>query len=84
MITDSLPINIYAWAWRVKYITVTDICLMTTLKALMTVRDLKAAYRYSGCRGDTRYLIRWITNYAKTGYVTKRTMESGCSPAHRL
>jgi hypothetical protein len=87
MITDGRPINIYARAWRVKCITVTDICLMTTLKALMTVRDLKAAYhlvRYSGCRGDARYLIWWITNYAKTGYVAKRTMQSGCSPADCL
>ena len=72
MITDGRPINVYARAWRAKYVTVTDICLMTTIKALMTVHDLETAYhliRYSGCRGTTRYLIRWITNYAKTGYV---------------
>ncbi len=64
MITDGRPINVYARAWRVKYVTVTDLCLIMTWKALMTVRDLKVAYhlvRYSGCRGDTRYLIRWIT-----------------------
>ena len=47
----------------------------------MTVRDLMAAYhlvRYLGCRGDTRYLVRWITNYANTGYVARHTMQSGC------
>ena len=44
MIAERGPINVYARAWRVKYVTVTEICLMTTIKALMTVRDLKAAY----------------------------------------
>ena len=87
IITDGRPINVYARAWRVKYVTVTDICLMTTIKALMTVRDLKAAYhliRYSGCRGTTRYLIRWITNYVKAGYVARRTIQSGCGPGDCL
>ena len=87
MITDGRPINVYARAWRVKYVTVTDICLMITIKALMTVRDLKAAYhliRYSGCRGTTRYLIRWITNYVKAGYVARRTIQSGCGPGDCL
>ena len=74
VITDGRPINVYARAWRVKYVTVTDICLMTTVKALMTVRDLKAVYhliRYSGCRGTT-------------GYVARRTMHSGCGPGDCL
>ena len=87
MITDGRPINVYARAWRAKYVTVTDICLMTTIKALMTVRDLKAAYhliRYSGCRGTTRYLIRWITNDVKAGYVARRTIQSGCGPGDCL
>jgi hypothetical protein len=51
MIMDSQPVNIYARAWPVKYITVTDICLMTNLKALMTVRDripLGSVLRVSG------------------------------------
>ena len=87
LVTDGRPINIYASAWRVKYITVADLCLMLMWNSLMAVRDLKAAYhlvRYSGCRGDTRYLVRWITNHAKTGYVARRTMQSGCSPGDCL
>jgi len=87
LVTDGRPINIYASAWRVKYITVADLCLMLMWNSLMAVRDLKAAYhlvRYSGCRGDTRYLVRWITNHAKTGYVARRTMQSGCGPGDCL
>jgi hypothetical protein len=51
------------------------------LEGVMTVQDLKAAYNlvcYSGCLSDTLCLIRLITKYAQTGYVTRRTMQSGC------
>ena len=57
-----------------------DICLVLTWMALMTVRDLMAAYhlvRLAGSQGDSRYLVRWITNYLKTGYMATRTMQSG-------
>ena len=89
MITVGRPINIYARGWRFKYVSVTETCLMTTLKALMTVRDLKAAYhfkliRYSGCRSTTRYLIRWITNLCKNRLVARRTIQSGCGPGDCL
>ncbi len=52
--------------------------------SLMAVPDLKAAYhlvRYSGCRGDTRFLVRWVTNYSKTWYVARQTMQNGCGPS---
>jgi hypothetical protein len=68
LVTNGWPINVYASAWRVKYITVADLRLMLMQNSLMAVRDLKAAYhlvRYSGCGGDTRYLVRWITNHGK-------------------
>ena len=87
LITDGRPIIVYAQAWRVKYVTVSDLCLVLTPNALMAVRDLKAAYhlvRYAGCRGNTRYLVRWVTNHDRTGYVARRTMQSGCGPGDCL
>jgi hypothetical protein len=87
LITDGRPIIVYAQAWRVKYVTVSDLCLVLTPNALMAVRNLKAVYhlvRYAGCRGNTRYLVRWVTNHDRTGYVARRTMQSGCGPGDCL
>jgi hypothetical protein len=61
--------------------------LMLMQNSLMAVRDLKAAYhlvRYSGCRVDTRYLVRRTTNHAQSEYVARRTMQSGCDPGDCL
>jgi hypothetical protein len=66
-VTDGQPINVYASAWRVKYITVAALFLMLRQNSLMAVPDLKAAYHlvwYSGCRLDTRYLVRRTTSHA--------------------
>ena len=45
---DTAPlrrlINIYAERWRVKYVTVQEICLMLTLCALMWIRALCNVY----------------------------------------
>ena len=87
LITDGRPIIVYAQAWRVKYVTVSDLCLVLTPNALMAVRNLKAVYhlvRYAGCRGNTRYLVRWVTNHDRTGYVARRTMQSCCGPGDCL
>ena len=83
MITDARAINVYAVSWRVKYITISDLCLMLMPRSLMTVRDLKAAYhliRYGGCNGLANFIMRWVTNHAKTGYEAKRFMRAGCGP----
>ncbi len=59
-ITDARPINVNARACRVKYVTVSDLCLMLSKNVLMIVRYLKAAYHlvwYGGCRGSTCYLV---------------------------
>ena len=59
LVADARPINVCASAWRVKYIMVSDLCLVLMCNSLMSVLDLKAAYhlvRYSGCREDTRYI----------------------------
>jgi hypothetical protein len=67
----------------VKYVTVSDLCLMLTRNALMTIRDLEAAYhleQLGGCRGTSRYLVRWITNHSKTGYKAARFIQSGFGP----
>ncbi len=53
----------------------------------MAVPDLKAAYHlvwYSGCRLDTRYLVRRTTSHAQSEYVARRTMQSGCGPGDCL
>jgi hypothetical protein len=87
LVTDGQPINVYASAWRVKYITVADLCLRLMQNSLMAVRDLKAAYhlvQYSGCRVDTRYLVRRTTNHAQSEYVARRTLQSGCGPGDCL
>ena len=87
VVTDARPINVYARAWRVKNATVSDLCLMMSWNALMTVRDLEAAYhlvRLGGCRGNTRYLTRWVTNHSKTGYMPVRTIQTGCGPGDCL
>jgi hypothetical protein len=86
-ITDARPINVYARAWRVKYVTVSDLCLMMSKNALMAVRDLRQAYhlvRLGGCRGNTRYLVRWVTNHSRTGYMPVRTIQTGCGPGDCL
>jgi hypothetical protein len=83
LITDGRAINVYAFAWRIQYITVMDICLMLGSLSLMTVRDLRAAYhlvKYGGCNGMASFFLRWITNHSGTGYVAKRSMRAGCDP----
>ena len=87
LITDARAINKYAARWRVRYATVLDICLMLTLCALMWIRDLSNAYhlvRLGGCRGQTRRLVRWITNSNGTGYEPAPTFQSGCGPGDCL
>jgi len=82
-VTDCRPINVYAFAWRVKYITVADICLMLRPCSLMTVRDLRAAYhlvQFGGCTGLAQIVARWVTNHDGTGYRRSRFMRAGCSP----
>jgi hypothetical protein len=83
LITDARPVNVFAFSWRIKYITISDLCLMLRPGSLMTVRDLKAAYhlvKYGGCNGAAQFLVRWVTNHAKTGYEAKRFMQAGCGP----
>lgn len=83
MITDARPVNVHAVPWRVKYITISDLCLMLLPSSLMTVRDLKAAYhlvKYGGCNGGATFIVRWIINHTKTGYEPKRFMQAGCGP----
>ncbi len=87
LITDARAINIYAESWRVKYATVSEICLMLIVCALIWIRDLKNAYhlvRLGGCRGKTQKLLGWITNSDGTGYVPAATFRSGCSPGDCL
>ena len=87
LITDARPINIFAESWPVKYATVSEICLMLIVCALLWIRDLKNAYhlvRLGGCRGKTKKLLRWITNSDGTGYVPAATFRSGCSPGDCL
>ena len=87
LITDARPINKYAERWRVKHATVQEVCLMLTLCALMWVRDLCNVYhlvRLGCCRGQTRKLLRWITNQDGSGYEAAPTFQSGCGPGSCL
>ena len=87
LITDARKINIFAESWRVKYTTISQICLMLGPCAIFWIRDLSNAYhlvRLAGCRGDTREIVRWITNADGTGYERQFVLQSGCSPADCL
>ena len=67
------------FAWRVRYVTFADLCLMLQPCLLMTVRDLKAAYhlvKYGGCNGMAKILVCWVTNHSRTGYVKQRFMQA--------
>ncbi len=85
LVTDARKINDYCFAWRVKYVTIADLCLMLMPCALLTVRDLKAAYhliKYGGCCGAAQFLVRWVTNHSRAGYVAKKYMQAGCCPSN--
>jgi hypothetical protein len=88
LVNDARPINMYAEGCRVKYATVSDICLILTQCSLIWARDLKNAYRLvrlGGCRGWTQKLLRWITEDGRgTGYVPSPTFRSGCGPGDCL
>ena len=69
-VTDCGPVNGYAFSWKIKYITVADICLMLRPCSLMTVLDLRAAYHlvlFGGCTGLAQIVARWVTNHDGTG-----------------
>ncbi len=83
LITDARTVNAYAFAWRVKYVMITDISLTLRPCSLATVRDLDAAYhlvKYGGRTGIASIFMLWVTNHTRTGYIAKRSMQAGCGP----
>ena len=87
LITDARPINVYAQRWRVKYVTVRDLCLLLGYGFLMWIRDLKNAYHLTqlmGChRGLTRY-VRWVTKEDGSVYEPRPAYRMGCDPGSCL